>query len=138
MQLETAPVNRTGPDATVLAVTMDHGFGGLNDGAFPVYTLKAGDDDEDEDSCQQFCAQYWPPVLTSGDPQAGPGVHKHALGTIRRHDGSRQVTYNGRPLYLFADDAYIPGLPYNGGAASISGAGANTLWGVFNTVPPLP
>ena len=48
------------------------------------------------------------------------------------------MTYNGRPLYLFYNDAYIPGLPYNGGTASINGAGAHTPWGVFNTIPPLP
>ncbi len=45
------------------------------------------------------------------------------------------MTYRGRPLFLFADDAFIPGLPYNGGAASINGAGADTVWGTFDTIP---
>ena len=85
-----------------------------------------------------LCAQYWPPVLTSGRPEAGPGVDQHALGIIVRPDGTQQVTYKGKPLYLFADDAYIPPFPYNGGPASINGAGADTPWGVFNTIPPLP
>ena len=42
----------------------------------------------------------------------------------------------GRPLYLSANDAIIPALPYNGAAQSINGAGASTVWGTFNTIPP--
>ena len=144
LQLETAPVGRTTTNQTVLAVTMDHGFDFLPDGSFPVYTSSPGhgqgkgDSNHDGHACRAFCAQYWPPVLTSGPPAAGAGVDRRALGTITRPDGTQQVAYKGRPLYLFADDAYIPTLPYNGGRASIDGAGANTLWGVFNTIPPLP
>ena len=41
-------------------------------------------------------------------------------------------------MYLNVDDAFIAGLPYNGGMASINGVGAVTTWGVFNTFPPLP
>ena len=48
-------------------------------------------------------------VLTSERPEAGPGVDQHALGIIVRPDGTHQVTYKGRPLYLFNNDAYIPG-----------------------------
>ena len=54
-----------------------------------------------------------------------------------RPDGSHQVTYNGRPLYLFNNDAYIGPIP-GAGTQSINGAGAHTPWGVFNTIPPLP
>jgi predicted lipoprotein with Yx(FWY)xxD motif len=45
---------------------------------------------------------------------------------------THQVTYNGRPLYLFNQDAYIQGVT---GTQSINGAGASTPWGVFNTLP---
>lgn len=139
LQLETAPADGTGSNRTVLSVSMDHGFVLLPDGTFPVYTLGPGHGRGMGHGarCHALCAQYWPPVLTSGRPEAGSGVDQHALGTRRLHDGSQQVTYRGRPLYLFVDDAYIPTLPYNGGAASINGAGAQTRWGVFNTVPPV-
>ena len=136
LQLETAPVGGTGAPKTVLAATMNPDFSGFPQARFPVYTLSRH---HHKSACQGVCAAvYWPPVLTSKRPLAGPGVDRHALGIIVRPDGTHQVTYNGRPLYLFYNDAYIPGLPYNGGTASINGAGAHTPWGVFNTIPPLP
>ncbi len=151
MQLETAPLDGTGTDQTVLAVTMDHGFDLLPDGSFPVYTLSRGHGHGKRDGwdngrgyrggCSALCEQYWPPVLTAGSPKAGSGVNQHALGAIRRPDGSRQVTYKGRPLYLFAGDAYFSlsalGLDDPYGFARIDGAGADTIWGEFNTIPPL-
>jgi predicted lipoprotein with Yx(FWY)xxD motif len=135
LQVETAPVGGTGPDATVLAATMNPTFTDLFPNAnFPVYTSSA--DSGNRSACQAACAAvYWPPVLTSGRPLAGPGVDQNAVGTMVRPDGSHQVTYNGRPLYLFFGDAYIAGLPY--GDARIDGAGLSTPWGVFNTIPPL-
>ena len=144
-QLETAPIARSGPDETVLSVVMDHGFDFLPEGSFPVYT-SSSDHGQRKDAgtmgpgqpCRALCAQYWPPVLTSGRPQAGTGVDQHALGTVMRPDGTQQVTYKGKPLYLFNDDAWIPTLPYNGGVAAIHGAGADTVWGTFNTIPPSP
>ena len=145
LRLETAPVGGTGPEETVLAARMNNDFSAFPDASFPIYTLsrdhghKWGDArSHDMSACQGLCAVYWPPLLTSEWPEAaGPGVDQHALGIIVRPDGSHQVTYNGRPLYLFNHDAYI-GLPVGVGTKSINGAGAHTPWGVFNTIPPLP
>lgn len=48
------------------------------------------------------CLSTWPPlVLRRGATPAGVRF----LGTIRRPDGRRQVTYRGRPLYRFAGDS---------------------------------
>ncbi len=77
-------------------------------------------------------------MLTSKRPEAGPGVDRHALGAIVRPDGAHQVTYHGHPLYLYYNDAYIPGFPYNNGDPTINGAGATTAWGVLDTIPTLP
>lgn len=136
MRLETAPVGSSGPNETVLAVSMNDSFSLFADGSFPVYTLST--DHGHTSACQGRCALSWPPVLTSGRPEAGPNIDLHALGTIVRPDGSHQVTFNGQPLYLFAGDAYIPGIPGISGPASINGAGRTTPWGTFNTVPPSP
>jgi predicted lipoprotein with Yx(FWY)xxD motif len=47
------------------------------------------------------CTSTWPP-LTLGRGVQPSGIR--GLGTIRRPDGRRQVTYKGRPLYRFASD----------------------------------
>jgi len=141
LQLETAPVGGTGPDETVLAARMNNDFSAFPGASFPVYTLsrhhRTGHRRGNESACRGLCAVYWPPLLTSERPAAGPDVDQHALGIIVRPDGSHQVTYHGRPLYLFNNDAYIGTVP-GAGTKSINGAGARTPWGVFNTIPPLP
>jgi predicted lipoprotein with Yx(FWY)xxD motif len=59
-------------------------------------------DGKDRSNCTSAeCVKAWPPVLTRDDPTAGNGVDARLLGTIRRDDGSLQVTYNGRPLYFY-------------------------------------
>ncbi len=55
-------------------------------------------------NCYGGCAGYWPPLLTSGTPVAGPGVTASLLGTTKRTDGTTQVTYNGWPLYYYVSD----------------------------------
>jgi predicted lipoprotein with Yx(FWY)xxD motif len=54
--------------------------------------------------CVGSCAQYWPPLLSSGKPRAHGGVRASLLGVVRRPDGRRQVTYASHPLYTFALD----------------------------------
>jgi predicted lipoprotein with Yx(FWY)xxD motif len=140
--LETAPVKGIGPSRTVLAVVMERNFSAFPNASFPVYTLRAEGDDEQRDGwghgvgCSGVCAAVpWPPVLTSMQPQAGPGIDQEDLGTIERPDGTHQVTYKGKPLYLFYEDAYISGIT---GTQGIYGRGEITPWGVFNTVSPSP
>jgi predicted lipoprotein with Yx(FWY)xxD motif len=56
-------------------------------------------------TCSGSCAQAWPPLTTSGKPQAGTGAKTSLLGTTKRSDGTLEVTYAGHPLYYFAGDA---------------------------------
>ena len=70
-------------------------------------------------ACYRTCAGYWPPVIVTGTPSAGPGVTGR-LGTIKRSDGTTQVTYNGHPLYTYVGDtapgqAFGNNLNLNGG-----------------------
>jgi predicted lipoprotein with Yx(FWY)xxD motif len=50
------------------------------------------------------CDALWPPLLTSHRAVAGTGTSRNLIGTIRRTDGTLQVTYAGHPVYFFALD----------------------------------
>jgi len=54
--------------------------------------------------CYGSCAKSWPPVLTDGAPVASGNVDAKLLGTTKRTDGTTQVTYNGHPLYFYANE----------------------------------
>jgi len=56
-------------------------------------------------ACSGACAQAWPPLTITGTPKASGAVKGSLLGTTKRADGSREVTYAGHPLYLFAGDS---------------------------------
>jgi predicted lipoprotein with Yx(FWY)xxD motif len=56
-------------------------------------------------NCYGGCAKIWPPVIAKGKPTAGEGAMASALGTTKRKDGTLQVTYDGHPLYTFAEDS---------------------------------
>jgi predicted lipoprotein with Yx(FWY)xxD motif len=55
-------------------------------------------------NCNGGCASVWPPLLTTGAPKAAKGVIASKLGTIKRSDGSTQVSYAGFPLYTYTLD----------------------------------
>ena len=54
--------------------------------------------------CYGACAQKWPVYFAGGRLVAGKGVKRSLVGTTRRRDGRRQITYNGRPLYHYVGD----------------------------------
>ena len=54
--------------------------------------------------CYGQCAVAWPPFYTRGRLRAGSGLDQEKLGSSRRRDGRRIVTYNGHPLYYYVTD----------------------------------
>jgi predicted lipoprotein with Yx(FWY)xxD motif len=75
-------------------------------------------------ACYGTCAAYWPPVI--GNPVAGQGVTVSKIATIRRTDGTLQVTYAGHPLYTYVGDT-APG--------QASGNDINLNGGFWHEVP---
>ena len=55
------------------------------------------------------CVFQWPPLLASGPVRVGPGVDASRVGTLRRPDGSTQLSYGGHPLYTYGLDV-TPGM----------------------------
>jgi predicted lipoprotein with Yx(FWY)xxD motif len=53
--------------------------------------------------CDKSCADEWPPLTTGSGTPSAEGVT--GLGVADRPDGTSQVTYNGRRLYTFVEDA---------------------------------
>jgi predicted lipoprotein with Yx(FWY)xxD motif len=80
-----------------------------------VYTYKR--DSPGVSTCYDQCAASWPAVLADGDVTAGDGVGG-SLDVAARQDGNQQVTYNGMPLYRFAEDTK-PGDTLGEGLANV-------------------
>jgi predicted lipoprotein with Yx(FWY)xxD motif len=69
-----------------------------------LYLFKA--DKNGKSACYGQCATYWPPLLKKGALTAGRGLKAKLLGTTKRKNGTRQVTYAGHPLYRFKLDKH--------------------------------
>lgn len=63
-----------------------------------------GKDKNGKSACSGSCVKFWPPLIRSGKPTAGPGVKASMLGMTKRSNGSLQLTYDKHPLYSFALD----------------------------------
>jgi predicted lipoprotein with Yx(FWY)xxD motif len=73
-------------------------------------------------ACNGECAVNWPPVA----PPAGKALSAN-FGTITRADGTTQLTYSGRPMYIFIGDS-APG--------QANGDGLNAFGGLWHLSRP--
>jgi predicted lipoprotein with Yx(FWY)xxD motif len=62
-------------------------------------------DTSTKSTCSGDCATQWPPLTSKDAPKAGTGATAGKLTTIARDDGTKQVAYNGHPLYYFKGDS---------------------------------
>ncbi|WP_410638055.1 SCO0930 family lipoprotein [Amycolatopsis sp. lyj-346] len=72
-------------------------------------------------ACNGDCAKTWPPVLSNGKVEL-QGIDSKLLGSVKRADGTEQVTIGGWPVYTFAKDTK-PG--------DANGQGVNGTWFVI-------
>lgn len=69
------------------------------------FVLYAFTRDRGRSACYGACAKAWPPYFApKGTLSVGSGVKRSLLGTVKRRNGKRQVTYAGRPLYYYVGD----------------------------------
>jgi predicted lipoprotein with Yx(FWY)xxD motif len=67
-----------------------------------VYRLTA--DSKNKSVCTGTCAKVWPPVVLAPGQKTPVGKGISGLGSIKRSNGTLQVTYKGVPLYRFIGD----------------------------------
>lgn len=68
--------------------------------------------------CTGACVSFWKPLTLAGGAPTGSSV-SGTLATVERPDGTRQVTYNGSPLYTFTPE----------GAGQVTGNGFMDAFG---------
>jgi predicted lipoprotein with Yx(FWY)xxD motif len=70
-------------------------------------------------TCTASCATTWPALTSSGAPTVTGKADASMLGTSARDDGTKQVTYNGHPLYLYSGDT---------AQGQVNGEGIGGVW----------
>jgi predicted lipoprotein with Yx(FWY)xxD motif len=102
--LALAPPAMSGESAAATLTVKSSSYGRvLFDGrGYVVYAFTR--DANGRSACYGACAKAWPVYYAKGALRAGTGVKRSLLGTTRRRDGRRQITYAGRPLYYYVGD----------------------------------
>jgi predicted lipoprotein with Yx(FWY)xxD motif len=96
------PSNSSGAASAVSTKTSSLGTFLVDANGRALYLWDA--DQGSKSTCSGACAQAWPPLTTTATPKASGAAKASLLGTTKRPDGSREVTYAGHPLYYFAGD----------------------------------
>ena len=104
------------------------GFYLTNGTGFTLYLFKVDKPSNGTSACNGTCATNWPAFFTS-KITVPPGLSASSFSTITRKDGSKQVTYNGWPLYHFHKDLQ---------AGNTFGQGIGTVWFAYTVPTPPP
>jgi predicted lipoprotein with Yx(FWY)xxD motif len=102
--LGLAPAATSGESVAPTLTVKSSSFGRvLFDGrGFVLYAFTR--DKNGRSACYGACAKAWPVYYAKARLRAGTGIKRSLIGTTRRRDGRRQITYGGRPLYYYVGD----------------------------------
>ncbi|SDO72204.1 COG4315 family predicted lipoprotein [Lentzea jiangxiensis] len=68
------------------------------------FTTDDGTDPPQPTCLEPECTLVWVPLLAKGGQFDAPSLDRELLGTVRRPDGTEQVTIGGKPVYRHVDD----------------------------------
>jgi predicted lipoprotein with Yx(FWY)xxD motif len=121
---ESKPATQPAAAGAALVSVKDAKLGSIvTDAAgFTLYRFDKDSAKPPTSNCVEACATAWPPATVSGDP-ALTGIDKSLVGTLKRADGTTQLTLKGWALYRFAGDT-APG--------QTNGQGVGGTWFVAN------
>jgi predicted lipoprotein with Yx(FWY)xxD motif len=69
-----------------------------------LYRFDADTTNPSVSNCNGQCATLWPPLIADPSTADIQGADKSLLGTVKRQDGTEQVTFAGNPVYEFVKD----------------------------------
>jgi len=96
------PSATSGPQPTLTAHSSSFGKAIFDGRGFVLYAFTR---DKAASACYGACAKAWPPYFApKGELRVGAGLKRSLLGTVKRRNGRRQVTYAGKPLYFYVGD----------------------------------
>jgi predicted lipoprotein with Yx(FWY)xxD motif len=115
---------QTGPSSNTIDLAYKSTLGAYltNGSGWTLYLFAKDTPNNGTSACYGGCAKTWPPFYAA-NLNLTPGLNASSFGTITRTDGSKQLTYNGWPLYHFAPDK---------AAGQTNGQGIVGLWYVVS------
>lgn len=96
-----------------------------NGTGFALYMFGADKPGSGTSACTGSCAAMWPPFYASS-LNLPSGLNPSSFSTITRPDGTKQITYNGWPLYYFSHDT---------NAGTTAGEGIDHFGGMWYATP---
>ena len=93
------------PVAVVSTEIPNFGNALTNEDGLTLYLFTEDSTKPAKSTCDGDCAKKWPPLLTvPGEDIELEGVDPDLVGTVKRSDGTTQVTVGNWPVYLFIED----------------------------------